>query len=77
MDVFALPHSPRVRAPRQLAQLTAPDGQANDALGISVAISGATAVAGADLHRVAGAEQGVAYVFTNPPAAGTTPARPS
>ena len=75
VDVFTLPHSPRARAPRQLAQLTAPDGQANDALGISVAIWGTTAVAGADQHRVGGgAQQGVAYVFTKP-AAGWRSAR--
>jgi hypothetical protein len=64
VDVFALPHFPSAGTPRQLAKLTAPDGQANDALGISVAISGSTAVAGADLHRVdATAGQGVAYIF--------------
>jgi hypothetical protein len=64
VDVFAVPRSPRAGTPRQLAQLTAAHGQANDALGISVAISGGTAVAGADLHRVGEtAEQGVAYIF--------------
>jgi hypothetical protein len=64
VDVFAMPRIPRTGTPRQLAELTAPDGQANDALGISVAISGRTVVAGADLHRVGEtAEQGVAYIF--------------
>ncbi len=64
VDVFALPSSPRAGTPKRLAELTAPDGQASDALGISVAISGRTVVAGADLHRVGeNAEQGVAYIF--------------
>jgi hypothetical protein len=64
VDVFAVPRFPRAGAPRQLAELTAPDGQAHDALGISVAISGSTVLAGADLHRVgATAGQGVAYIF--------------
>jgi len=64
VDVFAIPPSPHAGNARQLAALTAPDGQANDALGISVAISGRTVVAGADLHRVGeNAEQGAAYVF--------------
>jgi hypothetical protein len=68
VDVFALPRSARADAPRQLAELTASDGQANDALGISVAISGRTAVAGADLRRSGeNAEQGAAYVFVKPP----------
>jgi hypothetical protein len=64
VDVFAVPRFPRAGTPRQLAELTAPHGQANDALGVSVAISGPTIVAGADLHQVATtAEQGVAYIF--------------
>jgi hypothetical protein len=64
LDVFTVPRFPQAGAPRQLAELTAPDGQANDALGISVAISGRTVVAGADLRRVGEtAEQGVAYIF--------------
>jgi trimeric autotransporter adhesin len=64
VDVFAVPRSPRAGTPRQLAELTAPHGQANDALGVSVAISGPTIVAGADLHQVGTtAEQGVAYIF--------------
>jgi hypothetical protein len=65
VDVFAVPRSRLARAPKQLAELTAPDGQPDDALGISVAISGSTIVAGADLHRVgATTGQGVAYVFS-------------
>jgi hypothetical protein len=64
VDVFAMPRSPQAGTRRQLAELTAPDGQANDALGIAVAISGPTIVAGADLHRVGETgEQGVAYMF--------------
>jgi FG-GAP repeat len=64
VEVFALPRSPRGGALKQLAQLTAPDGRANDALGVSVAISGSTVVAGADMRRVGEtAEEGVAYIF--------------
>jgi hypothetical protein len=68
VDVFAMPRSSRAGTARQVAELTAPDGQANDALGISLAVSGRTAVAGADQHRVGGAtDQGAAYIFTKPP----------
>ena len=68
VDVFATPRSSRAGTPRQLAELTAPDGHANDALGISLAISGQTAVAGADQHRVGEtADQGAAYIFAKPP----------
>ncbi len=64
LDIFAVPRSPQTGTARQLAELTVPDGQANDALGISVAISGRTVVAGADLRRVGKtAEQGIAYIF--------------
>ncbi len=67
VDVFEAPRSSRAPTPRQLAELTAPDGQANDAFGISLAISGQTAVAGADQHRVGEtAHQGVAYIFAKP-----------
>jgi hypothetical protein len=67
IEVFALPRFPHAGTPRQLAELTASGAQANDALGISVAISGRTVVAGADLHRVgANAGQGAAYVFVKP-----------
>jgi hypothetical protein len=49
----------------QTAELTASDGAFNDELGISVAISGDTIVAGAPLHRGAsGVQQGAEYVFT-------------
>lgn len=67
VDVFSLPRSPRSGKARQLTELTASDGDANDALGISVAISGGTALAGADQHRVGQATaQGVAYIFAKP-----------
>jgi len=65
VDVFSAPRLVGAGTPRQMTELTAPDGQANDALGISVAVSGSTVVAGADVHRVGeNAEQGVAYIFT-------------
>lgn len=67
VDVFAVPRSRRAAAPKQLVDLIATDGQANDALGISVALSGRTIVAGADLHRVGKtAGPGAAYIFTEP-----------
>ncbi len=65
VDVFAIPAS-GTASPTQVAQLTAPDGAANDALGISVAVSGQTVIAGADLHRVATVQQGAAYIFVKP-----------
>ena len=65
VDVFALPGS-RTASPTQIAELTAPDGKANDALGISVAVSGQTVLAGADLHRVGTVQQGAAYIFVDP-----------
>lgn len=51
----------------ETAELTAGDGEADDALGQSVAISGATAVAGAPGHAPLGAgHHGAAYVFVKP-----------
>ena len=51
----------------QTAKLTASDGASNTLLGLSVAISGDTVVAGADLTTVgANASQGAAYVFVKP-----------
>jgi hypothetical protein len=65
VDAFTLPRS-RAASPTQTAQLTAPDGKANDTLGISIAASGQTVLAGADLHRVGTVEQGAAYIFMKP-----------
>ncbi|HEX8737838.1 MAG TPA: hypothetical protein VF721_21080 [Pyrinomonadaceae bacterium] len=54
----------------QQAQLTAADGAANDQFGISVAISGETAIVGAYFDDVgANADQGSAYIFVR---SGTT-----
>ena len=51
----------------QNAELTASDGSEPDELGYSVAVSGATIVAGARKHQVTEyADQGAAYVFTEP-----------
>ncbi len=67
VDVFATPAGGRVGSPIQKAVLRASDGEPHDALGVSVAISGRTIVAGADLHAVGkDAEQGAAYVFARP-----------
>ncbi len=45
-------------------KLTAPDGAANDRFGISVAISGETAIVGANLDDIgANSDQGSAYIF--------------
>jgi hypothetical protein len=52
----------------EVAKLTASDGAADDRLGQSVAISGATVVAGAYQAKVGGTNitQGAAYVFVQP-----------
>ncbi len=51
----------------QTAELTASDGVAGDGLGSSVAVSGATIVAGAAQHKVGSQSyRGAAYVFTEP-----------
>ena len=48
----------------QQAEITAPDGAAGDDFGVSVAVSGDTALVGADNRTVgANASQGAAYVF--------------
>ena len=48
----------------QQAKLTASDGAADDYLGVSVSLSGDTAVVGAPYHNVAAnADQGAAFVF--------------
>ncbi len=48
----------------QQAELTASDGEASDYFGISVAVSGSTAVVGAPNHQVGSNQyQGAAYVF--------------
>ncbi len=48
---------------RQIAKLLAEDGAAGDLFGVSVAISGATAIVGANLDDDNGAESGSAYLF--------------
>jgi FG-GAP repeat len=54
----------------QTSELSASDGTTNDALGISVAVSGATVLAGAYVHRVgANQAQGATYVFIRSAAA--------
>jgi fibronectin-binding autotransporter adhesin len=50
----------------QNAELLASDGQAQDALGFSVAISGNKIVAGGPYHEVAAFDQGALYVFVEP-----------
>lgn len=51
----------------QTAKLTASDGGARDQLGLSVAISGNTVIAGASCaHYSAGCGPGIAYVFQRP-----------
>lgn len=67
VDVFRRPAAGWAGSPIQKAELTASDGEANDALGISVAISGEKIVAGADQHRIGNrVSQGAAYVFVKP-----------
>ncbi|MCZ6492668.1 MAG: FG-GAP repeat protein, partial [Planctomycetota bacterium] len=48
---------------RQITKLLADDGAAFDIFGLSVAISGATAIVGAYLNDDNGAESGSAYLF--------------
>ena len=52
-----------VTAGNQLFELTAADAAAGDQFGISVAISGNTAIVGARLEDEAGADAGAAYLF--------------
>ena len=52
----------------ETAKLTASDGAKDDEFGISVAVSGDTAVIGAHLDDDKGNESGSAYVFTKPAA---------
>jgi IPT/TIG domain/FG-GAP repeat len=64
--VFVMPAGGWVNE-TQSAELTATDGSEPDELGYSVAVSGATVVAGARKHQVTEyADQGAAYVFTEP-----------
>jgi hypothetical protein len=50
----------------QQAELTASDGAAGDDLGVSVAVSGTTIVAGSPYHKVGSdTQQGVVYVFSD------------
>jgi hypothetical protein len=63
-DVFVEPSGGWSGNVNQAAELTATDGNANDQLGTSVAMSGATVVAGAPGHNVGNnLQQGAAYVF--------------
>jgi trimeric autotransporter adhesin len=67
VDVFSKPASGWAGSLTPKQQLTASDGEAHDAFGIAVAISGETIVAGADLHAVGkNAGQGAVYVFVEP-----------
>jgi hypothetical protein len=65
--VFVMPTAGRWVNRTQTAELTAPDGQAGDNLGWSVAVSGRTIVAGANARQIAqNDDQGAAYVYTEP-----------
>jgi hypothetical protein len=69
--VFVRPVSGWAKA-TQAAELTASDGAKEDRLGMSVAVSGSTVVAGAPYHAVGpNAKQGAAYVFVMPPSGWT------
>ena len=50
----------------EVAKLTASDAQVNDVFGISVAVSGETAIVGASVEDAAGSNAGAAYVFGQP-----------
>ena len=65
--VFAAPASGGWRNATETAELTASNGAAGDALGYSVALSGASLVAGAYNHAVGSAgNPGAVYVFAQP-----------
>jgi hypothetical protein len=65
--VFSRPASGWAGALTPKLRLTASDGDAHEAFGIAVAISGDTIVSGADLHTVGkSVGQGAAYVFVKP-----------
>jgi hypothetical protein len=65
--VFVMPTAGRWVSRTQTAELTASDGQVNDNLGWSVAVSGHTIVAGADSRQIgSNFIQGAAFVYTEP-----------
>jgi hypothetical protein len=65
--VFVMPTAGRWVSRTQTAELTASDGQSNDNLGWSVAVSGHTIVAGADSRQIgSNHNQGAAFVYTEP-----------
>ena len=65
--VFVMPSDGWPATMTQTSELTASDGAANDSLGISVAVSGNTVVAGPQTHKVGTKSgQGAAYVFVMP-----------
>ena len=65
--VFVMPTAGRWVSTTQTAELTASDGQSNDNLGYSVAVSGRTIVAGADARQIGSNDnQGAAFVYTEP-----------
>ena len=65
--VFVMPTAGRWVSTTQTAELTASDGQSNDNLGYSVAMSGRTIVAGADAQEIGSNDnQGAAFVYTEP-----------
>jgi hypothetical protein len=67
--VFSEPAAGWGSSPPQVTKLTAFDGAAGDDLGLSVAVSGGTVVAGAPFARVgSNGGQGAAYVFSEPAA---------
>ena len=65
--VFVMPAAGPWVSTAQTAELTAPDGQAGDNFGWSVAVSGKTVVAGANARQIGQHDdQGAAFVFTEP-----------
>jgi FG-GAP repeat len=67
VDVFTRPAAGWAGSLTQKAELTASNGQLDDGLGGSVAVSGNAIAAGADRHTVgSNVDQGAAYVFVKP-----------
>ena len=60
---FALPDTTEATAFNEVKKITASDAQVADDFGVSVAVSGDTAVVGANLEDAAGTDAGAAYVF--------------
>ena len=67
---LAVPYGAEAQPVTEVKKLTASDAQDNDRFGVSVAVSGDTAVVGAYYEDAEGSNAGAAYVFGPAPAVG-------